>query len=114
MKYVVDHGILGKLEVALGQQKSAQAWCRGNLKYRRQSRQLRSTVMYVKLHVLLLLVTGTLLEISDQAALRFFTPARGTLHTKWKRCLVVRSRSNYKYSADEEVIPATTAVSYSA
>jgi hypothetical protein len=25
---VVDRGILGKLDVALGQQKSAQAWCR--------------------------------------------------------------------------------------
>jgi hypothetical protein len=68
--------------------------------------------MYVKLHVLLLLVTGTLLGISDQAVLRFFTPARGTLHTKWKRCLVVRSRS--KYSADEEVVPASTAVCYNA
>jgi hypothetical protein len=27
IKYAVDRGILGKLEVALGQQKSAQAWC---------------------------------------------------------------------------------------
>jgi hypothetical protein len=28
LKYVVDRGILGKLEAALGQQKSAQAWYR--------------------------------------------------------------------------------------
>jgi hypothetical protein len=28
IKYVVDRGILWKLEVALGQQKSAQAWAR--------------------------------------------------------------------------------------
>jgi hypothetical protein len=28
LKYVVDRGILWKLEVALCQQKSAQAWCR--------------------------------------------------------------------------------------
>jgi hypothetical protein len=28
LKYVVDRGILWKLEGALGQQKSAQAWCK--------------------------------------------------------------------------------------
>jgi hypothetical protein len=29
LKYVVDRGILWKLEAALGQQKSAQVWCKG-------------------------------------------------------------------------------------
>jgi hypothetical protein len=32
LKYLVDRGILGKLEVALVQQKSVQAWCTGSAK----------------------------------------------------------------------------------